>query len=143
MQVHTLLATKGTRVLTIRPDQSLKQAAQMLCEYNVGALVVVNESGAPLGILSERDIVRVLTQRDDALSQTVRSAMTRELIAGSPSDDLRSVMQTMADQHFRHLPILDEGKLVGIISIRDVVEALLRQYQGTIDTLEAQITGEG
>ncbi len=143
MQVQTLLATKGARVFTVRPEESLKQAARLLREHNIGALVVVNASGAPLGILSERDIVRALSERDEALAQPVRAAMTRELIAGSPTDDVRSVMQTMIDQHFRHLPILDEGALVGIISIRDVAEALLRQYQGTIDTLEVQITGEG
>ncbi len=143
MQVRTLLASKGTHVTTIGPDQTLKQATQVLREHNLGALVVVNESGAALGILSERDIVRAAALRDDVLAQTVRTAMTRELVAGSPDDDLHSVMQTMTDRHFRHLPILDEGRLVGVISIRDVVEALLRQYQGTIDTLQVQITGEG
>ncbi len=142
MQVRMLLATKGGHVVTIRPDQSLKQAGQVLCERNVGALVVVNDSGAPLGILSERDVVRAVVEGDDALSQPVRSAMTRELVAGAPDDDLLSVMQTMTDRHFRHLPILDAGNLVGMISIRDVVEALLRQYQGTVDTLQVQITGE-
>ncbi len=142
MQVRMLLATKGGHVVTIRPDQPLKQAGQVLCERNVGALVVVNDSGAPLGILSERDVVRAVVEGDDALSQPVRSAMTRELVAGAPDDDLLSVMQTMTDRHFRHLPILDAGNLVGMISIRDVVEALLRQYQGTVDTLQVQITGE-
>jgi CBS domain-containing protein len=142
VKIYTVLATKGSDVVTIHPNRSLKDAAALLSKHNIGAVVVVDDSGAPVGILSERDIVRAAAQRDDALTLPVKAVMTRDVVTGSPQDDLQAVMQSMTDGNFRHMPILDQGALVGIVSIRDLVKAQFEQYQGKIDTLETQITGE-
>ncbi|MBI4791078.1 MAG: CBS domain-containing protein [Chloroflexi bacterium] len=140
MKINTILATKGMRVVTIRPQQSLKEAVNLLAQYNIGALVVVNDSGAPVGIISERDIVREAVHSENVFNLPVSAVMTEELVTGSPQDDLRSVLQTMTDRHFRHLPILDQGKLAGMISIGDVVKAQISAYQGEIETLETRVT---
>ncbi len=139
MKISNILASKGVKVIMIRPDQTLRDAVALLGEHNIGALVVVNASGAPIGILSERDIVRELARRDNVLALKVDALMTRDLVTGSPHDDLGSVLRTMTDRHFRHLPIIDEGRLAGIVSIGDVVKAQISQYQGEIETLETRV----
>ncbi len=142
MKVRTILATKGTNVLTIHPDQPLQEAARLLAEHNIGALVVVNEVQDLVGIISERDIIRASARLEDALSQSVGQLMTKEVITGLPQDDLMAVLDTMTDRRFRHLPIMDQGELVGIISMRDVVKYQRDQYKGEIDTLETQIIAD-
>jgi CBS domain-containing protein len=139
MKVQTILAKKGTNVVTIRPEQTLREAAWLLAERNIGALVVVNEAARPVGILSERDIIRAAARHDDAFSWRVSDIMTRELITGLPQDDVLSVMHTMTEKRFRHLPILEHGRLVGIVSIGDVVKAQRDEYQGELDTLQTQV----
>ncbi len=140
MKISNILASKGVKVITIRPEQTLRDAVALLSQHNIGALVVVNASGAPVGILSERDIVRGLASRDNVLALSVDGFMTRDLVTGSPHDDLGSVLRTMTDRRFRHLPIIDDGRLAGIVSIGDVVKARLNEYQGEIATLETRIT---
>jgi CBS domain-containing protein len=139
MKVRTILSTKGISVITVRPQQTLKEAAVLLAEHKIGALVVVNEVRQPIGILSERDIIRVAARHDDVLSWPVSRAMTEDLITGVPQDDLVAVAYTMIEKGFRHLPIIDQGELVGIISIVDVVKAQRDEYKGEIDTLQTQI----
>ena len=140
MKISHVLASKGPKVVTILPDHTLKQAVALLGEHNIGALVVVNASGAPVGIISERDIVREAARHDDLMTLPVGAVMTKELVTGSPQDDIRSVLRTMTDRHFRHLPIVDQGRLMGIVSIGDVVKALINQYQGEIETLETRVS---
>jgi CBS domain-containing protein len=139
MKIRTILTTKGTKVITVRPEQTLKEVAALLAEHNIGALVVVDSAGQPVGIISERDIICVAAKHDDVLAWRVSEAMTQDLITGLPQDDLTSVAHTMQERGFRHLPILEHGKLVGIVSIRDVMEAQRDQYMGEIDTLQTQI----
>jgi CBS domain-containing protein len=139
VKVKNILATKGTRVITIRPEQSVKEAVALLTEHDIGSLVVVNERGQPVGIISERDIVRGAARREDVFSQPVSQLMTKEIITGLPQDDLMSVAHTMTEKRFRHFPIMDQGKLIGIISIRDVVRAQRDQYKGEIDRLQTQM----
>jgi CBS domain-containing protein len=144
MKVRTILSTKGTNVITIRPEQTLKEATLLLAEHNIGALVVVNNARQPVGIISERDILRAAARHDDVFSQTVGEVMTEDLITGMPQDDLVSVANKMTEKRFRHLPIVDQGELVGIVSIGDVVKAQRDQYKGEIDTLQTQIIeGQG
>jgi CBS domain-containing protein len=143
MNIASILATKGGQVFTIRPDQTVRQALAVLGERNVGALVVVDSSGGAIGILSERDIVRQLARDEQALSVPVDKLMTRDLVVGVPQDDLRSVGTTMVQRRIRHLPIVDGGKLVGIVSIGDVVKAQRDQYLGEVDTLETQLIEKG
>jgi CBS domain-containing protein len=139
MKIETLLATKGTNVVTVRAGQSLKEAIALLIQHNIGALVVVDEAGQPVGILSERGVVRAAARGEDLYQLSVSGAMNREMIVGSPQDDLQSVMRTMTEKRMRHVPIMDRGKLVGIVSVGDMVKAQLDEVQGEADTLETQI----
>ena len=139
MKIESILATKDLNVITIRPDQSLKDAIDLLTEHDIGALIVVDDLGQPVGIISERDIVREAARTETILSQTVDRVMTKDLIIGSPEDDLSAVLQTMIARHFRHLPIVDQERLIGVISIRDVLKVQLDEYKGEVDTLQTQI----
>ena len=139
MNIESILATKSSNVITVGPDQPLKEAVDLLAEHNIGALIVVDESGRPVGIISERDIIRESAQTEAALGQTVSRVMTKDLITATPQDDLETVLQTMTTKHFRHLPIMDQERLIGVISIGDVVKAQLDKYQGEVDTLQTQI----
>jgi len=140
MKISAILSTKGMNVVTVRPEQSLSEAIALLSQHNIGALVVVDAAGKPAGILSERDIVRNAAKSKDLFSAPISQVMTKDVVTGSPHDDLRSVLRTMTDRRFRHLPILDEGRLVGIISIGDAVKAQLNEYQGEIETLQTRIS---
>jgi CBS domain-containing protein len=140
MKISTILATKGSAVITIRPERTLKEAALTLAQHNIGAMVVADEAETVVGIFSERDLARAAARADDFLRQTVGEVMTKRVVCGSPQDDVMSVVQTMTARRFRHLPILDHGKLAGMVSIGDMVKAMMQEYQGEIETLESQIT---
>jgi CBS domain-containing protein len=142
MNVKRVLAVKGTHVVTIRPEQQVRVAIALLVKHNVGALVVVDEANHPVGIISERDIVRQAARNEQIFAQTIGEIMTRDLISGLPQDDLHSVANTMTEKRIRHLPIVEQGQLVGIISIGDVVKAQRDQYLGEVDTLQTQILAD-
>ncbi len=139
MKIESILATKSSNVITVRPDQSIKDAIDLLVEHDIGALIVVDEHGQPVGIISERDIIREAARTETVLAQTVAGVMTKDLVVASPQDDLGTVLQTMIARHFRHLPIVDQERLIGVISIRDVLKVQLDKYQGEVDTLQTQI----
>ena len=141
MNIASILARKGGRVVTGRPEQSIRQALSLLAEHNIGALVVVDETGVPAGILSERDIVREAARDERLFARTVGEIMTRDVIVGVPEDDLRAVRHTMTERRIRHVPVIADGRLVGIVSIGDVVKAELDQYLGEVDTLQTQVSG--
>jgi len=142
MNIATLLASKGSKVITIQPEQTVRQAVGLLAEHNIGALVVVDRSRQPVGILSERDIVRAAAQREQVFAETVAALMTKDVVLGLPHDDLASVGHTMTERRIRHLPVMEGGKLVGIVSIGDVVKAQRDQYQGEVETLQTQLLGD-
>jgi CBS domain-containing protein len=124
MKIRNILDAKGALVITIRPEQTLKEAVALLAKHRIGALVVVDDSGNLAGILSERDIIRQAAEKDIHLTLPVSKVMTKTVTTGTLQDDPISVLQTMTDRHFRHLPILEQGKLAGIISIGDVAKAI-------------------
>jgi CBS domain-containing protein len=142
MKITHILATKGANVITIRPEQSLNEAVAALSGHNIGALVVVDRANQVIGILSERDVIRAAARHENVLRQPVGEVMTRDVITGSPQDDVKAVLQTMSNKKIRHLPILDQGKLAGILSIRDVVQTQLDEYAGEIETLEERVESE-
>ena len=142
MKIRRLLATKSSEVITIGPQQAVRDAVALLAEHNIGALVVVDGAGAPVGIISERDIIRRAASSEALFEQPVRELMTADVITGMPQDDLYSVIHTMTEKRFRHLPIMDDDQLVGIISIGDVVKAQRDNYRGEIDTLETQLMAD-
>src|ERR1700739_2520634 len=122
MNVESILRQKGTEVATIRPEANIKRAADWLRAKNVGALVVTTNDTI-LGIISERDIVRALSQYGEPVaSMQVKDIMTHGLITASLGDDLTHLMHLMPRHRVRHMPVLRNGKLAGIISIGDVVK---------------------
>lgn len=139
MKIMSILATKGMRVVTIRPELTLREAVAVLARHNIGALPVLDADGALVGIVSERDVIHHVARDAAALDGPVSAAMTRDVLAGSPQDELLAAVQTMTRRHFRHLPIIEQGKLVGIVSMGDLVKAQLDQLQGRLDTLETQM----
>jgi CBS domain-containing protein len=139
MNIASLLASKGPRVVTVAPDHTIRQALALLAENNIGALVVVDEAQQPIGIVSERDIVRELVRSEAIFGRPVSSIMTRKVVLGVPQDDLNAVGHTMTEHRIRHLPVIENGRLVGIISIGDVVKAQRDQYEGERDTLQFQV----
>jgi CBS domain-containing protein len=139
MSIARILATKGGQVFTVRQEQSIRQALALLAEHNVGALVVVDPSGQPIGILSERDIVRHLARNEHLFSEAVGTVMTQDVVVGTPQDDLTSVAHTMTEKRIRHLPVMHRGELAGIVSLGDIVKAQRDQYEGEVDTLQIQL----
>jgi CBS domain-containing protein len=143
MNIASLLATKGDTVVTVRPEESIRDALRLLARHNIGALVVVDDDHLPVGIVSERDIVRAAARDERLFSHAVGAIMTRDLIVGAPHDDLLTVGITMTDRRIRHLPVVHQGRLVGIVSIGDIVKAERDRYRGEVDTLQILILGEG
>lgn len=142
MKVQRILATKARGVITITPEKTLKDAAALLTQHTIGAVVVVNETGKVVGILSERDIIRSITRHEQPLSQTVAEVMTQRVITGTAEDDIYSVAHAMTEHRFRHLPIMEEGQLIGMISIGDITKAQRDAYRGEVNTLEMQLLAD-
>ena len=142
MNIQNVLAVKGAHVVTIRPEQLVREALVSLITHNIGSLVVVNLHGQPIGLLSERDIIRAAATDEAVFSQPIRACMVRDFIMGTPQDDLASVAHTMTEKRMRHVPVVDGGKLVGIVSIGDVVKAQRDRYQGEVYTLQMQVSND-
>ncbi len=123
MTVARILAGKGRSVVTVQPNRSLAEAAQLLVERHIGALIVADPGEALIGIISERDIVRAVVRHGGAaLENPVSRHMTARVVTCAPKAALEEVMETMTEGRFRHVPVLDGGRLVGIVSIGDVVK---------------------
>lgn len=142
MNIASLLAKKSGAPITIRPEQTLRDAVALLAKHNIGALVVVSAASTPVGIVSERDIVREAARNEHMFGRAVSEIMTRDVITGVPEDDLASVANVMTEKRIRHLPVVTGGKLIGIISIGDVVKAQRDKYLGEVETLETQILAD-
>ena len=142
MTIATILARKGTKVVTIRPEGTLRDALALLAQHSIGAVVVTDATGTLVGILSERDIVREAVRNERLFDLAVSAIMTKNVITGQPADDLNAVATTMTKKRFRHLPVLDGVKVVGVISLGDVVMSQRDEYLGEVDTLQTQLIGE-
>lgn len=141
MRISDVLRSKGSTVVTIEPDRTILDVVRTLVAHNIGATVVM-EGGRPVGIVSERDILRLTAKAPEGLVTTsVRSLMTRELVTSTPEDDLDHVMNLMTNHRVRHLPILEDGRLVGIVSIGDVVNRLRSESEETNRHLMSYIAG--
>lgn len=124
MLISHILLAKGAKVHTLPGAASLREAAQTLAEKRVGAVVVVNEKNAPIGVLSERDIVREVAYRGaDALAAPVSAAMSTSVITAEPDETVDEGLGRMTDRRIRHLPVVVSGRLAGIVSIGDLVKA--------------------
>lgn len=141
MNIANILARKGSTAVTVRPELSIREALKLLERHNIGALIAV-DGDRPVGILSERDIVREAARNEGFFSRSVADLMTRNVITGQPYDDLLTVAHTMTERRIRHLPVVDQGRLVGMVSIGDVVKAQRDHYQGEVDTLQTQLLAD-
>jgi CBS domain-containing protein len=130
MTVKTILATKGSNVLSIEPTATLEAAVAMLAKHRVGALLVLGPDRRVIGILSERDIVRALAEHGaGALKEPLAQSMTRKVVTCSQSDTVGALMERMTTGKFRHLPVIEQDQLVGIVSIGDVVKLRLHEME--------------
>lgn len=143
MQVHQILRAKPTvEIISVKPGSSVADATRLLAERRIGAVVVSSDGKSPLGILSERDIVRDLGRRGVVcLEETVEGLMTRNLVFCAPTDSADSVLEKMTAGRFRHMPVMDKGEMVGIISIGDVVAARISELAMEKDALAGMIMG--
>ena len=143
MLVKQILRNKDSQsVLTIAPGSTVEAAAKLLSEKRVGAVVVSDDGSTVAGILSERDIVRELGKRGTAcMADKVDALMTREVYGCGPEDSTDIVLQTMTTKRFRHLPVMEDGKMIGLISIGDVVAARMSELQLEKDALTGMIMG--
>jgi len=140
MKVHQILQTKGSDVATVLATASIEDAVGQLGGRRIGALIVVDETDKLVGILSERDVVKAMAQKGMDLSGShVRDLMTSEVQTCKPSDDVNAVMARMTAGRFRHVPVLENGKLAGVISIGDAVKARMEELEHEREALEHYI----
>lgn len=140
MTIAKILGGKGGVIMSIKPQESLQVAAALLTTRKVGALVALDASGKLVGILSERDIVRLCAEQGaGAMTSLVSDAMTRNVLTASPQDGIDSAMARMTDRRIRHLPVLDGDSLVGVVSIGDLVKAKIDEALADADAMRAYI----
>jgi CBS domain-containing protein len=129
MTVRAILDSKGHQIQSVEPDAKLAAAIKILAEQKIGAVVVMS-NGRIEGILSERDIVRVLGERGaGVLDEPVSAVMTREVVSCRQADTVAAIMEMMTLGKFRHLPVIEEGMVVGLISIGDIVKWRVSEYE--------------
>lgn len=142
MSVSDILSGKGHSVVTISHDETLNDAVHLLAAKKIGAVVVLNGEESVCGILSERDIVRdIAKQGATVLSQKVATCMTKKVVSCQSSDSIDSLMAKMTAGKFRHLPVIDSGKLAGIISIGDVVKRKIERAEQEAEEIKRYIAG--
>jgi CBS domain-containing protein len=141
MRVHDVLRRKGTDVVTVRPETTVRELLDMLAEHRIGALVVSTDGKSVDGIVSERDIVLRLHDRGpEILDAQVSEIMTSDVSTCRPDELLENLMALMTNQRFRHVPVVADGALVGIISIGDVVKHRMDELQAERDQLVGYIS---
>jgi len=130
MTVSTILSVKGRDIFTIEPGATLTAAAKLLAEKRIGALLILGPDHRITGILSERDIVRAIAERGAAaLNDFVSTAMTREVVTCRETETITSIMDRMTSGKFRHLPVVDQDRPVGMISISDVIKYRVHEME--------------
>ena len=130
MTVARILATKGRDVVTAQPDLTLREAADLLCHKKIGAVVVAGPAGEVLGILSERDIVRAVSAGGaEALKDQIANHMTTKVISATEDQPIDRTMSVMTESRIRHLPVLRDGRLAGLVSIGDVVKIRIESIE--------------
>jgi CBS domain-containing protein len=139
MTVRAILDSKGHHVLSVVPGAKLAEAVKLLSERRIGAVLVMSQSQME-GILSERDVVRVLGERGaGVLEEPVSSVMTRKVVSCREKDTVSEIMETMTNGKFRHLPVVEDSKVVGLISIGDVVKWRVGEYEREQEALREYI----
>jgi CBS domain-containing protein len=140
MTVAVMLSEKGREVVTTVPTASIAGAIEALARHKIGALVVVDQGQRIAGIVSERDIVRAIAEKGaQVLSEPLATVMTRSVVTCSESETVNDVMARMTRGRFRHLPVVENDRLTGIISIGDVVKARIEQVEREAEDMRAYI----
>jgi CBS domain-containing protein len=140
MNVKAILSTKGSEVITIAPTATLEEAIAVLTKNRIGAVVVLGPEQRVIGILSERDIVRALSEHGaDALKHPLSQTMTRIVVTCGEGDTISEIMERMTRGRFRHVPVLEQDRLIGIISIGDVVKQRLGEMERESEQLRDYI----
>ncbi|MBK7291073.1 MAG: CBS domain-containing protein [Chitinophagaceae bacterium] len=140
-KVKDILEGKGSKIFSITPDSTVYSALEQLFEKNISALLVM-EGEKPLGIFTERDYARKVVLKGKSSKETlIKEIMTSELITVAIDCSIEDAMRIMTNKHIRHLPVMEENKLAGIISIGDVVKQLLQEQQFIINNMENYIKG--
>lgn len=140
--VKDILRAKGSKVYTISPDATVYEALSRMAEHNVGAMLVFEENDL-VGLISERDYSRKTILKGRLSKETaVREIMSTELVTIHPDDDIEECMELFTDKRIRHLPVIEEGKVVGIVSIGDIVKSVIDYKEFIIEELENYIKGQ-
>ena len=144
MTVAAILKHKGNRITTIDPSATIADVTRILSEHRIGAVLVVDDATHLLGIVSERDIVRCLAANGaGGLAMTAGQLMTKAMQFAHPSTTVSKAMEMMTEGRFRHLPVVDHGDLVGMISIGDVVKSIITSREQEVEHLVAYVHGTG
>lgn len=142
MQVWQILGAKGAQVVTIGPEATIADAVASLKRKGIGALVVTDDAGGVIGILSERDVVRGLARHGSGvLDRRVGDLMSREVVTCGLESRVEELMRDMTMRRIRHLPVVEDGRLVGIVSIGDVVKTRLEELESETTLLREYIVG--
>jgi CBS domain-containing protein len=140
MKIREVISGKALKdVVTIRSDATVRELLALLAQYNIGAAVVSDDGSAVDGIVSERDVVRRLNRDDAGLDDTVSQIMTSDVRTCEAASSLDDVRKTMTDGRFRHLPVVEDGSLIGVVSIGDVVKAYIDQVEFERDQLDSYV----
>jgi CBS domain-containing protein len=142
MTVAAILKHKGHEVASIPPSTTVAQAVEIMRDKRIGAVLVMEAADQVLGILSERDVVSSLAEHGArSLSMPASQLMTRELQTATPRTTVEEAMAMMTEGRFRHMPVIENGKLVGLVSIGDVVKARISSQEQEVDSLRAYVAG--
>jgi CBS domain-containing protein len=140
MILEQILREKGGQVYSVAESASLKEAAELLDSRKVGAMVILNEGGALIGVISERDIVRAVARGGPAaLKQPVSDSMTRQVVTARPRETIEAAMDRMTDRRIRHLPVVEGGRLMGVISIGDLVKWRIAEATAEVAAIRSYI----
>lgn len=140
MNIAAILKLKGSAVISITPESTVPDIASLITSRKIGAVIVLAEDGSLAGIVSERDVVRAIAQKGAAALQlTAEAIMTKKVTTATPATTVDQAMATMDHGYFRHLPVVDGGALVGVISVRDVVRGYIQEQANEVDDLRSYV----
>jgi len=141
MNIKSVLSKKGSKIIQIEAGTTIESAAKTMTDNKVGAVLIVDDKYSPVGIFTERDNLSITAMGDvDVKSAKVSDFMTRDLVVGAPEDSIEETMALMTEKHLRHLPVISENGLVGMVSIGDMVKSISEDYKSEIKHLKDYIS---
>ncbi|MDZ4761447.1 MAG: CBS domain-containing protein [Alphaproteobacteria bacterium] len=140
MILEQILREKGGQVYSVAESATLKEAAELLDSRKVGAMVILNEAGAVIGVFSERDLVKAVARAGAAaLKSPVSESMSRQIVTARPADSIEKAMDRMTDRRIRHLPVVEGGRLLGVVSIGDLVKWRIAEASAEVAAIRSYI----